>query len=55
MIEQVYLITLKGGVYQICVPSGEPIEEWEYELIDKLKESPDFLWLGNGKFIVGGK
>ena len=51
-MEEAFLITLKGGIYQICVPRKKPVEDWEYELIDALKESPDFLWLGNGKFII---
>ena len=52
MIDEVYLITHNAGIYQICVPSGKPIEEWEYQLIEKIKDSPDFPYLGNGKFIV---
>jgi len=52
MNDEVYLIQLQGGVYQITVPKDKSIEEWEYKLIDALKESPDFLWLGNGRFIV---
>ena len=53
MSESVYLIQCESeGLYQITVPRQKPIEDWEYELIDALKASPDFLWLGNGKFII---
>jgi len=51
-VEEVYLIQLEGGVFQITVPRDKPFEDWEYTLINALKESPDFLWLGDGKFIV---